>query len=287
MELFDLIRQDAYISINKELARTIGLVETVLYSELVSKYKYWKDREQLTEEEWFYCTSEQLEHDTATTRKKRETAIRNLKKHGLIETKRIGLPAKTHYKITSKIYELLNQGTNKNAQNVRTDDTSNSEDKNRDEDCHNQYVQNGQTGMSETDKIERPNRTPNKNRVNNHISNKNRIKSIYNEGYSLVGSRLESWNEQIDEHKVTSIINQYQKFKELLSEQQFIHVVSNVLEQPVKSSFEGLLHKSLENKCGSQKEVLPSWFKGKQDNSRENNEVCLDNLAQRVKRLTG
>jgi hypothetical protein len=38
--IIDLLRSDGSIVVNKRLAKAIGLMEAVVYSELVSMYKY-------------------------------------------------------------------------------------------------------------------------------------------------------------------------------------------------------------------------------------------------------
>lgn len=107
MNLFDLLRSDGSIVVNKALAHTIGLNEAIIYSELVSLNEYWKGRDQLTNDGWFYCTVENLEKNTTLKQKTQQRAIKKLKELGLIEVKMLGIPAKRHFYITDKIYELV------------------------------------------------------------------------------------------------------------------------------------------------------------------------------------
>lgn len=108
LSILDLLRSDGSIVVNKKLAHTIGLHEALIYSELVSLYQYWSSRDQLTEGEWFFCTIDNLEENTTLKRDAQSRAIGKLEKNwGLIETKRMGLPAKRYFRITEEILRMF------------------------------------------------------------------------------------------------------------------------------------------------------------------------------------
>jgi hypothetical protein len=150
MDIFDLLRADGYITVNKTLAHEIGLNETIIYSELVSLHQYWRKQGKLTDDNWFFCTIENLERNTTLTRNKQDRAIKKLQELGLIEVERRGLPAKRYFKITNKIYELILT-------------------KARD----NQNVDFEQTSLMDTYNKDSRNQTGNKNLINkNKLNNK-------------------------------------------------------------------------------------------------------------------
>lgn len=100
INILNLLRADGSIVVNKTLAKNIGLTEAIIYSELVSLFLYWHERDGLvhlpiskdkqtgqvtyTEERYFYCTVENLEENTTIPKKQQMTAIKKLIDLGLI-----------------------------------------------------------------------------------------------------------------------------------------------------------------------------------------------------------
>jgi hypothetical protein len=93
-----LLSSTAFLVVNKELAKQIGLNETVLLADLISKEQYFIDNKQLNEG-WFFNTAKNIQVDTTLTSHKQRKAIKNLKSLGILETKRKGIPAKQYFKI--------------------------------------------------------------------------------------------------------------------------------------------------------------------------------------------
>ena len=104
--IYEMLKADGSIVINKKLAHSIGLHEAILYSELLSRYFYFADRDMLTESGYFYNTIEDLKEGTTLSDKQQRRAIKNLESLGLIELRVFGLPAKRHFKIIEDL-ELL------------------------------------------------------------------------------------------------------------------------------------------------------------------------------------
>lgn len=169
MDVLDFLRADGSIVVNKKLAKQIGLNETVVYSELVSLYKYWSNREKLTEDGWFFCTYENLEENTTIPERTASRVVNRLAKLGLIEKKRMGLPAKTYYKITNGIYDLFVDINNENkiSQNGRTDNINVSDVKNDNKPRHDQISQNGRTRSAILAEPDQPKWQGNNTRINN------------------------------------------------------------------------------------------------------------------------
>lgn len=105
--VYDLIRADGSIVINKNLCHAIGREETIVYSELLSRYNYFNIREELDEEGFFYNTVDDFELATTLNGKEQKKAIDKLTKLGLIQTKLKGVPAKRYFKIIDDLPMLL------------------------------------------------------------------------------------------------------------------------------------------------------------------------------------
>lgn len=228
MDILDFLRSDGSIVINKKLAHEIGLNETIIYSELVSLYKYWKQRDELTEEGWFFCTYENLFENTAIQGKTASRTTNRLVKLGLIKKKRMGLPAKTYYKITNGIYDLLSDIENKNGQNVRTDEIRVSDDKNFE---NHRHRQNGQNVQSTTDKLSN-NDQPKSLSNNTEFNNTNLINEeeeeikkarADNSAYEMLNYNLRT--KGIDQQSINLII------KELMNRGIDVFLMENVEKQ--------------------------------------------------------
>lgn len=110
--LFDLLRADGSIVINKKLARGIGIQPAIMYSELLSKYKYFADRNML-KDGWFFNSIENMRKDTCLSEYQQREAIGKLRELGLIAYKLNGMPATRYFKIvkSGKLYEILKAET--------------------------------------------------------------------------------------------------------------------------------------------------------------------------------
>ncbi len=95
----DLLRNDGFIIYNKNLAKNIGVNEAILYSELLSRWNYFKQRGQLTEDGFFFNTVKDLEDGTALSDYQQRRALNSLKDKGLIEMEVRGIPAKRYFRI--------------------------------------------------------------------------------------------------------------------------------------------------------------------------------------------
>lgn len=105
---------DNYRTYNVEVAKKFKSLNVyspihvaILLSELASRYRYHRDRNELTSDPnygdgWFYYTQEDLEERTLLTRKNQDTNIEILEKEGLIEKRSLGLPAKRHFRLNLK-----------------------------------------------------------------------------------------------------------------------------------------------------------------------------------------
>lgn len=145
MTILNLISNNNFITLNKNLIKAIGLEEAIILGELASEYDYWSSQKAL-EDGYFYSTIENIEKHTTLSVHKQRKALNSLKEKGIIDIKVKGIPAKRYIKIIEKqVYELLSI----------------------------QFVKNSQTSLLKIHKQVSENLSGNKNINNKNINNKN------------------------------------------------------------------------------------------------------------------
>jgi hypothetical protein len=111
-----LLSSTAFIVLNKELAKQVGLKEAVLLADLISKEEYFIANGMT--DGWFFNTEDNIYKDTTLTAYQQRKCLTTLKKEGLVEVKRKGIPAKQYFKINEQlVVKLLN---NLSATNLTT-----------------------------------------------------------------------------------------------------------------------------------------------------------------------
>jgi len=115
--LNSILGVSAYWQVNKDLAKKTSVDCALLLSDLISKYAYFEEKDMLVEfkgDYYFFATAESIEEDTTFSYKVQKRTIDELKKHGLIKTKLMGVPAKLHFTICEdKILLLLQTSSSK------------------------------------------------------------------------------------------------------------------------------------------------------------------------------
>jgi hypothetical protein len=102
-----LLSSSAFIVLNKELARQVGLKEAVLLADLISKEEYFIANGMT--DGWFFNTEANIEKDTTLTPYQQRKCLKTLKTNLVLETKRKGIPAKQYFKINEQqVIKLLN-----------------------------------------------------------------------------------------------------------------------------------------------------------------------------------
>jgi len=100
MSMFiSLIRKDAYIPLNKQLAKLLGNDTAILYCELASRYCYFEEKNMLTSDGWFFNTVEDLGEETNISDKTQKKCIDKLARLGFLEVKKMGLPHKRYFRL--------------------------------------------------------------------------------------------------------------------------------------------------------------------------------------------
>ena len=107
MNVLKLLASEGFITVNKEVIQKVGLHEAIMLGELCSKQQYWKDRKELTNDGYFFCTKENFENETTLSRYYQDKAIAKLENLGIVETKIIGLPARKYFRINENALEKL------------------------------------------------------------------------------------------------------------------------------------------------------------------------------------
>tara|TARA_R110002020_G_scaffold126585_1_gene284356 strand:- start:647 stop:1267 length:621 start_codon:yes stop_codon:yes gene_type:complete len=95
-----LLSSSAFLVLNKELAKRVGLNSAILLSDLISKEEYFISNG--VTDGWFFNTEANIERDTTLTPYQQRKCLKTLKTEGLIEIKRKGIPAKQFFKINEE-----------------------------------------------------------------------------------------------------------------------------------------------------------------------------------------
>ena len=112
-----LLSSSAFLIVNKQLAKQVGLKGAVLLADLISKEEYFIANGMT--DGWFFNTAKNIEEDTCLTSHQQRKAIKNLKDLGIIETKVVGIPAKQHFKIIeNKLLSFFNTSCEETAKLV-------------------------------------------------------------------------------------------------------------------------------------------------------------------------
>jgi len=112
-----LLSSSAFLIVNKQLAKQVGLKGAVLLADLISKEEYFIANGMT--DGWFFNTAKNIEDDTCLTSHQQRKAIKRLKDLGIIETKVVGIPAKQHFKIIeNKLLSYFNTSCEESAKLV-------------------------------------------------------------------------------------------------------------------------------------------------------------------------
>lgn len=102
MHILELLTQDNYLMYNLRLAKTLGIYEAILIGEFARKYNYWLSKGQLTEDEFFFITHEDVENDTGLSEHQQRKALKNLIDKGIVLVeKKGGLNRANYYKVVN------------------------------------------------------------------------------------------------------------------------------------------------------------------------------------------
>lgn len=253
------LSQDAFLMVNKKLARILGFVETGLLAELISTHQYVERENAFFENgekgPWFYLTQPVIEERLGIKRKMQETAIKNLVKFEVIFKKRLGLPARSHYVINwVKIVEFLEK--NEDEPLIQSDCTkrANKEEQNVQTGTHETYIHTSkekkelqERDIKNNKDQELVNKGVNKNQKNNPEKNLNQKQEYDPSVENIKASELEGdfFISVTDEFFTTFAVGRWNK-------RQWATLVTRLANEILKSDIElynpkGYIYRCLEN----------------------------------------
>ena len=101
LQLFSL---EAFLPVNKQLLKTYGPNTTIFICYLIETYKEAKKNNQIVENHWFPISNETIINYTGISRHHLIDCKIDLKKIGIIEFSKKGMPASTYYKINMNVF---------------------------------------------------------------------------------------------------------------------------------------------------------------------------------------
>ena len=105
--MIELLSSTAYLIVNKELSRKVGLQAAALLADLISKQVYFEKEQGVTD--FFFNTEENITKDTTLSPYQQRACITKLKTLELITVKLKGIPAKRYFKVNAgQVMNLLN-----------------------------------------------------------------------------------------------------------------------------------------------------------------------------------
>lgn len=98
MDVVKLLSSSNYLCVNISIAKALNPNAAILLSLLCKQYEYWRNRNELNNG-YFYVTREKIYDKSGLTEDIQRSSEKLLLNANLIEQKRMGVPAKNHYKI--------------------------------------------------------------------------------------------------------------------------------------------------------------------------------------------
>ena len=104
-----VLGQGGFWVVNKKIAKKTSLDAAIVIADLISKREYFIINKDITlESGWFFNTQENIEIDTGLSPHEQRKAINELVAAGFLEVKKIGIPAKNHFKVNdSQLLKFL------------------------------------------------------------------------------------------------------------------------------------------------------------------------------------
>lgn len=99
MNILELLSSNSYLTVNKLLAKKVGLDAAVLFADLAGSQLHWNNQKNIDYSDWFFRSRDQIEEQTTLSHKVQIKCVKLLTDAGLLQSKLKGLPAITHYLI--------------------------------------------------------------------------------------------------------------------------------------------------------------------------------------------
>lgn len=113
MSILKLLASTSFITVNKLIAKELGMTEAIILGVLCSGYSYYESRG-LLNGDFFPFSTEMLQEETTFGETAQRNAINHLIECGILEKKNFGTPQKRHFKINEDalLQFLRNVGIN-------------------------------------------------------------------------------------------------------------------------------------------------------------------------------
>ena len=121
-EYKQFVFSDSYWRLSKNLVKALGFRDALWLTDLLSKYQLLQSRELVDKEGWFYSLRRFIADSTGIPEKTQTVIISRLVKLGIIQVKRLGVPAKNYYRISFRQMVLLCKGV-RDAQSPQFEDS--------------------------------------------------------------------------------------------------------------------------------------------------------------------
>lgn len=102
MNYVNMMASTNYMVVNKDMAHKVGLIPTIVLSELCGEYDYYT-KEGKTQDGWFFSTTENIENNTTLSYHQQTEGIKKLIEVGILEQENRGLPARRFFRINEKM----------------------------------------------------------------------------------------------------------------------------------------------------------------------------------------
>ena len=103
----DKMFESDFIRVPRPFIRKFNLNTAIMLSEIYSEYTYWKDRNELQQEGWFYSTIENMYYNTGLSKHQQLAACKGLAEYGIIKMKYHGMPKKRYFKFEPAVFNKL------------------------------------------------------------------------------------------------------------------------------------------------------------------------------------
>ena len=97
--MLNAFTKNAFGIYNKTIMRAWGIETAIFLSSICQKYSYFKKRNMLTKEGYFFNTGDDIFLDCGLSKYQQSKSVLFLKKEGVLFVKKHGVPPKLHYKI--------------------------------------------------------------------------------------------------------------------------------------------------------------------------------------------
>ncbi len=94
--------ESSFWMVNKYVLRCLGASTAIWIADMLAKWNYFKERELVDEDGFFYNTQTNIEQDTGISLDTQQKITHRLASLGILEIKRQGIPARNYYKLNIK-----------------------------------------------------------------------------------------------------------------------------------------------------------------------------------------